>query len=173
MPVTPTSSLALYLANLRTLIAASATFQAWVGADDAAAAAAHVHLIGLPPPNGEEFTADELSALRPFVIVGFHPRDGVQFSRVADQEYEESARVAFSFEDEVAPENARNYDDAAIDFLNQAGGTLKDMQDLAGTDGYLSVHEFRMEKAPTRADQTAAAGRGDYLVVIFSAAIGP
>jgi hypothetical protein len=54
---------------LATLVAASTSFQSFVGAANATAAAARVHKLDLPRPEGESYTLDELSTYRPLAIV--------------------------------------------------------------------------------------------------------
>lgn len=174
------ASLSLFLTNVQSLIAGSASWQTWTGhANDPASAARSVYLVGVTPPkilkaapDNQGYAPADFDALRPFIILNYAMRDGYDGRQDGISAFVERARVMFSFEDSVPPEDAEDYQAAVTSFLDNVGSVLADLQALAGVDGNANLHDIRLERAPTRADQTERATRGDYHVVIFSAEVG-
>lgn len=179
-----TKGLSLYLANLRSIISQSATWQAWTGnTGNAAAAANSLYLIGVMPPSVLDGTPDnqgyapaDWNKLRPFSVINYAARDGYDARQDGEgftgMSFVESARILFSFEDTIDPANAENYSDQVIGFLENVGGVIDDLKAATGVDGNINFHTIKMEGIPRRADQTEVATRGDYLMVIFSVEAG-
>lgn len=160
MTVTPTGILSLPLDNARTLIANSATWQNWVGAADADAAKEHIHIAGPPPPSGEYFSDAEMNNLWPLCVLALPP-DGQGFAvrregDGTDLVMPQRGMVMAMFEDGVDGENENSPGDAEFAFLNEIGGVLGDMLDLAGTgDGtnqYLWLRGASINRGPMRED---------------------
>ncbi len=165
--LTPTGLLTLPLANLRTLLAASAAWQSWTGAGSPAAAAERIYLIGLFPL-ARSFTLAELQAMRPFAVVdlwtppGGYGGEPWKSDRVAESAYQDAGKLTLDLVDEVAPEDANDIATAKLRFLNDCGSVLSDMQNLSGTDAYLTVHRFELFQGPVRCDPDVVAVQGDF-----------
>lgn len=181
---TATKGLSLYLANLRTLISQSSTWQTWTGhPGDATTAANSLYLVGVTPPSVLDGTPDnqgyapaDWDTLRPFCVINYDMRNGFEARQDATgftgNSFVETARILFSFEATIDPENAENYSDQVIAFLENVGGIIEDLKASTGVDGAINFHTIRLEGIPKRADQTERATRGDYLFVLFSAEAG-
>lgn len=175
MPVTPTGSLSKPLTALEALWVASATWQSWAGASYAD----HVHLVTLPDPpaNGQHYDADELAALRPFVLLDVAPDgQGHDTQRIGELHYRHGGRLTAHVEADVPEAYEGSPRDAKIDFLNKLGGVLDDMLALAGTSsggiGYLYVRSFDLVEGPWRVEPDAAAGMGDHFYAMLHIAWG-
>lgn len=128
-------------AAMRDLLAASATFQAAVGAEDAAAALASIH-IGAYAPSGD--------VARPFALVhrpssGSLRRTGTAATATGGQFkvlLERTISAAWTADAEQAA--------AQIEFENFVGQLIDDCMDLAATAGYLLVTEMEIIDGPFR-----------------------
>lgn len=181
---TATKGLSLYLANLRSLISQSSTWQTWTGnPGNAAIAINSVYLIGVTPPSvldgnpdNQGYTAADWAKIRPFCVINYDLRNGYEAKQEGQgfggSAFVETARILFSFEDTIDPANAENYSDQVIAFLENVGGVIDDLKASTGVDSNINFHTIRLEGIPKRSDQTENATRGDYLMVIFSAEAG-
>lgn len=144
--VTPSGNLSKSLENVRTLIAASTTFQDWVGAENAAAAKADLHLC----------EADPLSVSRPCGVIYFPDTDTLRLPSIAGGQgnlYAPQGKALVSFWADAAvgdgiDETEANYE---LTFANEIGDILSDIMALAGTDSYINVVECGVLKGPHRA----------------------
>lgn len=163
----PSGPISLAMENLRSLVAGSATFQAWVNAADATQAKDNVHLVALPlPEDKESYTLEEIQAERPFVIIGL-PEDKNAFnsSRVGELAYQHSGRLVIYLEANVPEEIARDPGTVEVWFLNQIGAVISEMQDLSGGAGYLTVHDFNCS-APQRSGEEELSTGGDFMAIL-------
>ncbi|RMF87769.1 MAG: hypothetical protein D6741_20110, partial [Planctomycetota bacterium] len=55
--------------RMAVMLAACASFQAWVGAADSTAARASIYFDAIPPPAGSDYTRAELDGYRPWAII--------------------------------------------------------------------------------------------------------
>lgn len=179
MPVAPSGPISLMLDNLRNLVAASATFQAWTQTANATLAKAFTYPIDLPAQEGQtDFTAAQLAEMRPLAIVDLFRlpgRSGLEAyssDRTAEGAFTDSGKLLLSFEADVPEEYSNSPADAEMDFLNKVGGILADMEALGGQDGYLSVHNFEILIGPWRGDQTKIASQGDFFKMILLVSVG-
>lgn len=141
MAVTPSNGLSLVLSRAQALIAASSTFQTWVGAASAAAALARVHLV----------TGGDGVPTRPFAAVSWRPQ-GYTLEAVSGGSghvYQESGAVEVLFENAVGTGNSAD-SDAALEHTNATGGIVEDLAGLAGSNGYLNVTQFHLLSGPMR-----------------------
>lgn len=143
MPETANSILSKPLARLKSLIAASSTFQTLVGAGSATDALAHIYV---------HEANDESNAL-PRAIIS-QPEDfAMDKFGVASFAGRTGLRMSFEMEipaTETTAEHRQNY------FMNRVGGIESDMQVLAGQgedfnhsgETYLNAIGFNIESGP-------------------------
>lgn len=166
MALAPSGPLSLPLKNLQTLVSNSSTFQTWVGAADAATAAARIYLVG----------EDKSATTRPFAVV--HHLDPAEFNREAQaggavQCFVESGAVGLIFEDDVGAAYAADHADAEMEFTNIVGAVISEMEDLAGSGAYLNVTRFGVITGPARSALDEAESEGDYYGIQFRVEYGP
>lgn len=181
MPVTATGPISLPLDNGAALLSQSAAFRTWVGAANVAAAKAKAYLVDLdvPPTNGREYHANELTALRPYATVDeFEFMDGrgggeAFFSRRAGQGvFANGGKLLVRFFGNANV--AATARDNKVQFLNDVGGILSELEDLGGGDtDYLSVHEIVRWEAYRRASEDEVKSMGDFQIISYVLTWGP
>lgn len=155
--VTPTGPLAEPLATLRAMIAATTSFQSWIGAtgtdaERLAAALERVHLLVSP--------AD---APRPFAMIDFgdswaRERDRVQSARTFQLLPGSSLLVWFQA-DAVA---GLDEPDATIDFCNSLGAVWESIERDAAAIGKSAVNLISFAVPPVRVEEEKRSTAGDY-----------
>jgi hypothetical protein len=164
MPVAAESPIAVHVAAVRTLISKSATWRAWTGKATEEEAIRSIYPIGLPPPpDQQEFTADDLRELRPFALVNLGFRQPFTFRRGALKQYLPSGVIIAGFEDEIPAEDRDNFDDHTFHFLNRLGTVIEEVLDEAESGGYPVIQEVRVLPA-RRAEPEEIPARGDFIV---------
>lgn len=137
--VTPTGFLSGWIARLRELVAASATFQAWVDVSSKEAAVARIHLAPVVEP-----------AL-PFAGVNYAEKDGWRLRKVGEPSaYATSGMLDLYFCADVPAEYRAvgEESNAFLWFTNKLGAILDDMGDLQGTGtGFASGLYFDLQQA--------------------------
>jgi len=149
----------LPLTNLRTLLAASSTWQAWVAAANAAAAAERVHLV----------TVDAAEAQRPFAVV--MPGDEWARESVAGGTancFLANGTLNLAIEADVPAEYAGSHADAAVWFLSKVGAIISEMEDLAASGTYLNVTGIKQLDAIGRSPKSEQKSDGDYFEITFT-----
>lgn len=162
--------MALHQEYLRTALSQSATFQAWCGAADAAAALARIHDINLPAPaDGQALTAAEETSRRPCAVVWTAPEEGYARHHVSTgtaHDWAESGRLMLQLE-MVVP-NGADYREAWLVFANAISGILDDLWAKTGSDGCLAFNETVLEMGPDRVHpDNADAAQVDLYVVLI------
>jgi len=153
MTVTAEHTLSVPLSALKTLLAASAACQAFLGAD----AAERIHLAVLPVNDDGEPLADaQVSALRPFALVMHHVPSGSEWNSLKPANG--SLRVAL--ERNVAPDVS--VPDAEIAFENQIGAIAEEIQSLGLTGGHLIVRRVTIIAGPGRESWAEGQAQGQY-----------
>jgi len=156
----PAGALSLPVYHLQTLVCASGTFQALVGvtsgteAERIAAARAHCYRIAVDEP---------IPAKRPFALVTQH-EDWSQESEAGGtgHAYTGSGTLYVRFEVDVADADQDDHAAAYQTFANTVGTIIAEMQALAGTAGYLSVHAVELAGPIQRSGPDERASEGDY-----------
>jgi len=149
-----TGVLSLSLYNLRVLVAASSTFQTWVGhSGDATSALAHVYRTSI----------DEDSITRPFAQV-YHGTSWAFTDPATASEGNAFGSYGLLFEGAVAAGDVDNDEAAETRFSNIIGAILEDMMDAQGRGGYLIVRQFRKFFGP---DRTRISKINDAMLVAF------
>ena len=142
MSTTPDGQLAKALVNLESLIAASATFQATVGAANAAAATGAIFWMGEEP---EVDTAHAWIRLLPGTTAEAPWSGGGAYWHKFPFEFvlfrPDAEDTAIAKDDDVAARNAKHRE-RIIAFLTFIGKVLREMQALAKTGQYLQVDSF-------------------------------
>lgn len=154
---------------LRTMLADCDAFRTWSGAANQAKALARIHVMGLPPPeNGDVHTLVELQTYRPYVIVWTNETEG--FSLEADAggdrfHFAEGGTLMLELNQDVPEEITNNRREIYRRFMNSIGQILDDLQQLAGTAGYLTVRRMVVVDGPNRSDRKSWSKQGDYVDV--------
>lgn len=167
-------SFALAKQHFAAMLSACASVQAVFGAANAAAALARIWIDELPRPAGERFTLAELTAQRPFLLIGHNPRAHYTARRLAygDGLTDQGHLVA---QLEVnASDLLESGDDAAEEGLvmrrmdNLLGAIVADLFGLSYQAGYLALDEIQLD-GPWRTDLTdpEQQGLGDCLLAFF------
>jgi len=149
--------MALPKSYLRTLLAASSTFQAWVGVADAESALAYIHITALDATDGE-FD-------RPFGLVS--DADPATFARRAEgggagNTYIDEGVLHLYLEAAVA---ASGHEAQDYEFTNTVSGIIADMSAIAGTGSYLNAVDFEIVSGPARSGEDEDS---DYYQVVVS-----
>jgi len=165
MSLTYTGTLTAPLAGLRNLLAASTTFQAWVGAEDAEEAAASIYMFETP--------ADD--ATRPYAVV--YPENGWNMTSIAacgaGVEYMPWGKIGLLLEDEVPEAYTNDIEDAFINWLDTIEAIISDVCGLSGTTGtYLDMRGIESVYGPARTDSSERRQEGDIIQQIFHVSWG-
>lgn len=164
MAITPSGPLSLPLTNLQTILANCATFQEWVGADNAEAAKARIYLVAV----------DEGSYIRPYALVA----QGDEWKRElsaggAGHVFQPSGNLFLMFEANVSEAYQSDHRDAELEFTNKIGTIIKEMEALAGQSGYLTVNYINYkEEGPSRSSEDERETQGDFYQVILEVGWG-
>lgn len=164
--VTPAASVSLPLGNLRDLLQDCVSFQTWVGALDAASAAANIYLVALSEP-----VADK----RPFALIAQREPAVVESLAIAGgagQQFNDNGQLELLFEATVDPADAGDHAAAELRFTNAVGAIVDEMKSLAGTDGYVQLRSVGVLRGPARAHPNERDSEGDYYQVQFAVAWG-
>ncbi len=159
--ITPEGSLSLPMEHLRTLVAASATFQAWTNTASAADAKDHIYLT-----IAEVDATERLANMRPFALIAL--AEEADFESVgggANDTFIDRGSLTLIFEANVEP--ADNAGDVGLLFANQVGKTIDEMLALAGSSGYLCVQRIEKFLGPARAKHDIEDGEGDFYQIGF------
>lgn len=129
MTIALTSEAALAMEVLRTALANSAAFQAWVEAADASEALASIHYV------------NEKTGSRPLAIIS-----NPQLFAVAAGGFQRYT-VMISFE--AVPTKVYSEEDAVIEFINTVGDIVQEMQQYDDANAQL-IAEFEAQDQPQR-----------------------
>lgn len=128
---------------LATTLAASTSFRTFVSAEDATEALAKIYHDYLPEPEGDTYTADELSEIRPCALIYVQPNNGFEWNKDSaggNNCWAGSGRlVCILFRDTPS---GMTTSEADVDMREIAGEILADIRDLSETAGYLSATRF-------------------------------
>lgn len=154
----PAGLLSEPLTTVRTMVAASAAFQAWAGAADATTAAAAVYLVTSPRHPRPSFALVDFGGLtreRVAVINArrFQQRDG-------------STMLLYLRADAANADN----DDELLSFCNAVGAIWADLETAAGSYAQrtLAISSIDLLIAPTRIVPEKRERAGDYLEAALS-----
>jgi hypothetical protein len=141
---------------MRSMIASSSAFQAWLGAVDQVAAEARVHVLhtGRKPP-------------LPLCLLDL----GDQFERVRarimnGRPFESTGQIVVYFRD-VVPSGVDDVD-AVYAFTNQLGAVWQDLEHLAGRPGMVGITAITLAVPPTRIESDRRQYAGDYFEAALS-----
>jgi hypothetical protein len=150
--------------NLRASLAASTTFQTWVGAATAAAALARIHLSALPPPanNAEEYSAAEWAGYLPLAII-YPARYHAELD--SDTGYAEQGTLVIHLLGTVAEAKHDLPGEAGRVFDNLIGGVIADLKTQANKPGYLTVKSIDMPEEAQRGRLDEEGTLGDTISV--------
>lgn len=149
MATTPTASAMLAMSYLRDMIAASSTFQTWVGADDAAEAAASVWYESLPLPgsNAEVYSSAEVAGYWPYAIIGIEDYY-IRPTAAAGSEQDGGAFVVELCG--LADDSSNDPSETALKFGNVVFQIIADVMGLREQASYLDISGVQLMDGPTR-----------------------
>jgi hypothetical protein len=157
---TASGAIALPGENLRTLLANSVTFQALVGAGDATEAATKIDYPAI----------DDSSYSRPRALIYQHDEwDHPAVSRGAAAYFAEGGTLYLALERDISSSYQADgqEENAYLEFVNQVGTILTELEALANTAGYLQVRRIRPAEGPERlAIERETGGEHFYRVVL-------
>lgn len=165
---------------LRTTLATCTAFRTWDGAAySVAQAKERIYFDALPPPenDGQEYTPDELSTLRPFALIFKPNSDGVRMRYAAvgggGRRYHSSGTLMVLLQRDVPVADRDDPGQVDRDMENMVGLLLQSgdsgapgIAELAGNADYLAVTDIR-EVVTYRGDPDDEPGRGDYQTCIL------
>lgn len=139
--VVASGSLSTWLDQLRTIVAASSTFQTVTGAADATAALESIHI---------QLTIDEarLYAKRPFALIAVVERSADPAADGVGTQTTVRGGLVLTLEDNA--KHGNNEEASTFEFLNFAGGVIDDIEEIAGVDAYLATWRNDMSVPPNR-----------------------
>jgi hypothetical protein len=155
MTVTATGVISVPLSALRTMVSQSATFQTWVGAANAAAALASIHMVGLA----------EADVARPFALVTLG--DNWRRTYAGTNRFTMNGELFLVLEGEVDAANVDDFADAEFEFTNTVGGIIEDLEALSESEA-LIVQSIRVQDAPQRSWRDEKASEGEYYNCVFA-----
>jgi hypothetical protein len=146
------------LATVRRMVAASTSFQAWVGASDATSASAAVYLVTSPRHPRPRFA---------LVDLGEFGRDRVVVTTARRFAQREGSTILVYLRADV---DEADHDDALLGFCNAVGGIWSDLEEAAGviSKRNLSIRAIDLVIAPTRIVPEKRERAGDYFETAFS-----
>ena len=146
------------LATVRTMVAASVSFQAWVDAPDAMTASAAVYLVVSPRNPRARFA---------LVDFGDFARDRVAITNTRRFAQRDGSAILVYLRADV--EEADN-DDALLSFCNAVGGIWTGLEAAAGiiAERTLSIRSIELAIAPTRIVPEKRERAGDYFEAALS-----
>lgn len=163
---------------LKNTLAASATFQTWVGAADATEAAERIHCFMLPDPepnkvdpeNPDEYPREQLEALRPFALI-FVPDDEKERREMvavgSGPEFSHSGRLHIRFEQNTPDGlNGLNREAHQAFYVMLRDGVLKDMDALPRGAGLYLAYTSGEIQQPHWESPEAVSGKGLYQMMI-------
>ncbi len=136
------------LIALQTMLAESATFQAWTSAANAAAALNSIHLV----------TVAEDALARPFAIVDLG--DTLSLHAAAAGTHIPSGELTVYFEADV-PDDITDAQ-ALLAFSDQVGGVIADLLAVSGDGDRISIRAIGYSTAPTRSIDDREPVEGDF-----------
>lgn len=136
-----TGILSAPLDALADLVAASATFQTWVGAANAAAAKPRVYRSARDGSGGSGYT-------RPFALAVLPAEFGVMLTHGSFA----SGAMDVLFEADIASGDLDSHEDAGYEFANKIGAIIDEMMAASYGGGYLFVRKIEQVAPPARAE---------------------
>lgn len=159
----PAGNLSKMLSNLRTLVAASSTFQTWTGSADATEALDHVYYLTAPK-----------NASKPLAMVSLTPMPSEYFKMHAagtSNKMHIKSRMLLTVVDDL--NTPADPADSYVHYLNHVGGVLDDMTTLAAQGGYLAVTGVDLLEAPWLLHKDEQAQLGDIFRSKWLLEVGP
>lgn len=142
MAVEPQGILSVVMDHLRTLLASCTAFQTWVSAVDVAGAKEHVVLFGE--------TQENISY--PCAVIIFDAGCELRSQRTFTTISEYGGGLAVMFTKEVPATYSDDFSEGLLDFANDVGQILEEVDELAGQDSYLNVVGWSMN-GPARSEK--------------------
>ena len=158
----------------------AAAFQTWTGAADADTAAERIYLFMLPEPELDsdidverldEYPREQLEALRPFALI-FVPEDERERTELvavgSSFEFSHGGRLHVRFE-QNAPDGIDDLNrESHQAFYEAIRDVLADMDDLAGTPGYLAYTSHEIVEPAHWESPEGTSGKGLHQVMVVT-----
>lgn len=142
-----------------------------MAAANATEALARIHMDALPLPAAidgnipDQYTAAELAALRPFLLISNPARKFYRRERTATDTYPDGGILTAWLEVTAAAEDRHVLDNPMRYMKNLVGQIMKEMDAFAHTPGYLAIDRYEID-GPFRIDDDGVQGTGDHLAVM-------
>lgn len=172
MPTTPTGLLSTPLSQIEQLVAASPSFQKWVGAIDARSAAAHVYVTGIDAPPGTLIDPAFFAAIRPYALISYDITNAIELESIALGQMIDQPRLLVSLWDSVDAGSVGTYKEAVYRFANNAGAVLQDIVDGSQNGGESILRRVIMSMPIRRATEKEQPAMGDFHTCAFSLYLG-
>lgn len=160
MPVTPTGILSEPLASLRDALASCPAFQTWVGAADADAAKASIHLLVAPE-----------AGPYPLAIVDFGDTARQRNSTASGSKWviRPGSDLVLLFRDEATGIEP----DATFTFTNALGAVMEELEQRSGVyaNATPGITEIELVLPPVRTIEEKRQTEGDFFEAAFSCTI--
>lgn len=159
---TPVNPIALAVEHLRQSLANSAAVRAWLGVATSALALARIYRAALPPPasNAAAYTAAEIAAYRPFIIVS--TLEGFASTYDAARGYRRSGALGLELEQTIESAIAADPGEIVTRFENDLGAIIADLETNSATAGYLDVRSVTLDEVIYLADPDKVEQEGDW-----------
>jgi len=148
------------------MLAACATFQSWVGAEDATEAKSSIWYESLPLPagNAEVYSAADVAAYWPYGLIYVSE---YRVTPVAVESETDGGMFVLQLVG-MAEDSSNDPSEALVKFENYYAKIIEELSALRDTAGYLSIGELSIAAGPMREnpEDIAAGGRDEYAVYI-------
>lgn len=143
--IIPTGNRGKAMLNLRDLVAATSSFQEWVGAGDPEEAKENLYVTAYEPPMNEE---EHPQFVRPFGLICRTEND--KDEKIAVDENTVGGDLELRFEDNIPEAYKDNPKNAELEFLNHVEAVLAEMWQLSKLAGYLVMNSVDCIEGPTQ-----------------------
>lgn len=136
-------------------------------------ALARIYIDALPSPRDDDdnlletFTAEQLAALRPFILIGQPPRSSYRAERVATDTYADAGSFVSLFEFSVDAEDREDLSEAFRKIKNDLGVMLDQAKELSYLPGYLAIDRFQVD-GPFRCEDDDVNQLGDHVFALVT-----
>ena len=172
------AGIAISKAALQSQLSKCARFQSFVGGNEAAALA-RIKLDADPFPTDEggnvkeSYTAAELTAVRPFALIFYDPRQGYRLQAAgAPNAAVESGTLQIHFEKEIPVALRKTLSEAHRQWDNDLGQIARELTDLKTTDGMLQIDQGITVNGPFFSDESQAPGQGNFAYALMTVTWG-
>jgi hypothetical protein len=179
--VNPLGPLSNALETLRSMLAASNNFKAFLGVTTVPDAVARTYLASVPPApevaDGDgthEYTPEQWqNTLRPYCMVYTAPTAGYRRTRESRYGFQDRGKLFIELECNMPAGADTDPETADRTILNQVGQIFDDLVNNAGQPGNLDIAEIGLAIGPCRERFEELGGTGEYYWTLLELTWGP